>query len=186
MNPVPYTRAAVQRIREGATAAELGWSGTMFERVRREHGIDIMPIVKAAPIVPEAEIPSARVVAADEGAVLRFDRKTGDIFYHGVVIPLKPVQAKVFEAFFDLHASGDEAFHTAEDINKRMGSTSEAHAAMQSIRALNHKLQRIGVRIESKQGNCGGFRLRVGAFPAFREDAERHSAFHIHQREGET
>jgi len=73
MAPVPYTRAAVQRIRDGASAADLGWSATMFERVCRDHGID--PLARRR-VVPVA---AAVVEAAPPSDALRFDAKTGEL-----------------------------------------------------------------------------------------------------------
>jgi hypothetical protein len=38
--PVPYTRDAIRMIRSGASAADLGWPASMYERVCRSHGIE--------------------------------------------------------------------------------------------------------------------------------------------------
>lgn len=47
---VPYTREAVQAIKEGASAADLGWDQSFYERVCRERGIH--PLAPSKPGAP--------------------------------------------------------------------------------------------------------------------------------------
>ena len=155
MAPVPYTRAAVQRIRDGASAADLGWSATMFERVCRDHGID--PLARRR-VVPVA---AAVVEAAPPSDALRFDAKTGEIFHEGLVIALPRVQAQIFAVLYDAYRMGNRDFIPAGTIHRLTENDADCSTVPTAIRRIKVRLAKLPLTIESKNGHNGGSRLKM-------------------------
>lgn len=166
--PVPYTPGAVARLRAGATAEQLGWSRDFFERIRRQHGIDIKPVPPAVPADPAKQDVKpkavAAVVPASPDEVPRFDRGTSSVQYCGALVTLGPVQAKVFEALFDLHGADPLVFHDKTVVAAR--AQIEAYTISHAVRGMNQKLPRIALYVETKKGRHGGYRLRIGSIPS--------------------
>lgn len=48
MTPAAYTPTTLDRIRQGATASQLGWTQDRFDRICAKHGIHVGPIAKPA------------------------------------------------------------------------------------------------------------------------------------------
>lgn len=192
MTYVPFTPAAVKRIREGATADDLGWSTTMYQRVCRERGIDPLaaPKLKVVPAeevpvsqeevekpepAPEPEPPKQQMRKSRERDVLRFDRRTGELFYHDIVVAFNAIQAKVFEALFDKHVADHSAFITASEVCD-LTLIEEVSTVEVALRQINNRLVRLGLRIEGRRSAGGGYRLRIGAYAGSRYDSPNEAA----------
>lgn len=146
--PVPYTRDAIRQIRAGATARDLGWSSTMYDRVCREQGIS-----------RGVQVDYAKVVRASEDDGLRFDRATGEAFAHGIVVALPKGQAAIFSLLFELHAAGGDRFIKREEV--ATAQSRSLKTISDQVQRLNAKLKPLGISIETRMGNAGGYRLRV-------------------------
>lgn len=57
MSFVPYTKEALTRIKNGATATELGWSELFYARICREHGLERIIYRPQTHIAPEIAAP---------------------------------------------------------------------------------------------------------------------------------
>ncbi len=147
---VPYTRSAIQLIRNGATAADLGWAASMYESVCRSHGIQCKK--------PEM----GQTVYPDEPAhELIFRSRTNEVIRASIVVFLTPAQSRAFKPLYDRYTRGDEAFMNAVDISEAISDDCTQKNAAHILRRINARLTPLHCWIETKMGAQGGFRLRV-------------------------
>jgi len=147
--PVPYTRAAIKLIRDGASAKDLGWSESRYDTVCRSHGI-------------EREKPRPQAVAAPSDRPpheLDFRHKSGEVIRAGIIVSLPSMQARAFKPLYDRLVLNDDSFMSGAEIGELIACV--PRSAYRTFDRLNKRLAPLRCRIESKGGNLGGFRLRM-------------------------
>jgi hypothetical protein len=159
--PVPYTPKAVQLIRNGASAADLGWSETMYHSVCASHGLEE---VKGARKSAKAAAISLPVVAAPNVQVdVQFSASSREVIRAGICVALTRVQTKVFGVLFDRHSGGLEDFINASGVAELLGKDTSPQNIRDLAARLSANLTPLKMWIETKHGPTGGFRLRVDA-----------------------
>jgi len=148
--PVPYTRTAVQMIRNGVSAAQLGWPESMFASICNRHGI-------ACEKAPAEAIARTQKSARE----LDFRHRSGEVIRAGIVVSLPDMQAKVFKPLYERFIVHDESFVPGDDLAQFMSEASVRRSAGRAVHRLNVRLAPLRCWIEAKGGRDGGFRLRM-------------------------
>lgn len=165
---VPYTPAAVRRIKAGAAARDLGWDSEMYRRVCREHGIapcDMTTAIAPAPVVAAApprqpEIPTPAPAPAAAALDASFDHASGVVVHRCFTLRLRgPIQRNILRALFEAHAAGGDDFARGEWIAAHAGTSLESLSVV--IQALRGHLRQIGLAVEGRCSRGGGYRLRA-------------------------
>lgn len=149
-SPVPFTRAAVDLIRKGASARDLGWSDGMYARVCRNHGLKV---VEPAPFErPKPPTNPYRLIRYDDGLAV--------IEFNGRVVSLRsPSDATIFATLLHRARKGDDSLMPSEDFRssrERKWSTSQF---CRLVDRLNETIAPLGLIVETKRGN--GYRLLI-------------------------
>lgn len=148
--PIRYTPRAVQLIRNGASAADLGWSPSMYDSVCATHGIACGP--KPHEII-HYKNPKAQVV--------EFRPASSEVLRGSIIVALPRAQAELFAALYKRWLSGDETFASGA---KLCHAASEKRLSMRINRAVQRispHLTPLRIWIETKPRV--GYRLRVDA-----------------------
>lgn len=155
---VPYTRNAVQLIRNGASARDLGWADSMYASVCRSHGL----AQHQGPGKPVSRHVSSRVPASIED-IVRYRSAGHEVIREDVALALSRVQGIVFALLLDRWRGGTQDFISTSAILTTIGATTSEKAMKENIARLSIRLTPLRMWIESKMGSTGGFRLRVDA-----------------------
>jgi hypothetical protein len=147
---VPYTRKVIQRIRNGASAKDLGWSDSMYDGICRSHGIE-RPKKRAA-VVQRAD---------GRDHVVDFRRRSGEIIRADIIVALSPVQAEAFGVLYDLYLTGEQRFISAFEVSGCLKKECSARNVVNMFTRMSDRLAPLKCWIEVKTGSHGGFRLRV-------------------------
>lgn len=152
---IRYTPHAVQLIRNGASAADLGWSGSMYDSVCLTHGI-------ARPPRPQEIIhyrnPKAQIV--------EYRQRSSEIIRGDIILALPREHAEIFTALYKRWLAGDDRFASAAalhdskvyrgDFDRRLRMN-----ANRAVHRLSQLLAPLRIWIETKPRY--GYRLRVDA-----------------------
>lgn len=150
--PVPYTRAAIQDIRNGATAADLGWTDSRFDNVCRTHGI-----ARSRP----SPKPSGGSTQSHGHGDITFDPRSGEIIRAHIASALPLMQAAVFKVLYDRHVAGNAAFISSSDISELIPLDTSPRNIVFTMQRMEDRLAPLKCWIETKYGQNGGYRLRV-------------------------
>lgn len=144
--PVPYTREAIARMRQGATAVDLGWDQATYQRRARHHGIEVAPSAIAA-AVPEPD-----------PDLIRWDVRTGEFARGKVRFAMPDKMARIFDVLHRRFAAGDLDYMPTTDL---LAATRIAYQtkACKVIAAFNDRARPCGLRIENAIRR--GYRLVV-------------------------
>jgi hypothetical protein len=152
MEPVRYTPKAVRLIRNGASAADLGWPASMYERVCRSHGI-------------EQAKPRREVVRQEDDPrpepLLQFRHRSSEIVRAGIIIAVSPVQGEAFGILYGRYITGEQNFISAFDISGKLKKECSRRNVVNMLYRMNRRLAPLKCWIEAKVGKDGGYRLRV-------------------------
>lgn len=149
---VPYTPRVIQLIRNGASAADLGWAPSMYASVCRSHGLEQRAD-------PAKEKPKAAPECA--GDTIRYSPTAHELTRDGKALALSRVQGAVFALLLERWRTGAPDYISTGAILSTIGATTSEKAMKENIARLSAKLSLLRLWIESKMGAIGGFRLRV-------------------------
>jgi hypothetical protein len=153
MQPVPYTRDAIRLIRNGASAADLGWPASMYERVCRSHGIEQAK--------PRREVVRQQEDDLRPEPLLQFRPRSSEIIRAGIIIAVSPVQGEAFGILYNRYIAGEQNFISAFDISGKLKKECSTRNVVNMLYRMNRRLAPLKCWIEAKVGKDGGYRLRV-------------------------
>jgi hypothetical protein len=150
-----YTPKAVQLIRNGASAADLGWSASMYDSVCTTHGISHGS--KTNDIV-RYQNPKSQIV--------EFREKSGEVIRNSIIVALPRNEAELFAALYKRWLADNDSFASASALfeMKVYGAGRGDRVDMKVNRAahrISQSLSPIRIWIETK--HRVGYRLRVDA-----------------------
>jgi hypothetical protein len=153
MQPVPYTRDAIRLIRNGASAADLGWPASMYERVCRSHGIEQAK--------PRREVVRQQEDDLRPEPLLQFRPRSSEIIRAGIIIAVSPVQGEAFGILYNRYTAGEQNFISAFGISGKLKKECSTRNVVNMLTRMNRRLAPLKCWIEAKVGKDGGYRLRV-------------------------
>ena len=154
MTPAPFSPATLKRIREGASAADLGWNQQRYNRICDTHGLEK---VASADNV-KAVVLGARAV--DYGRV-NYNPATGLITCGYQDVLLSGGREKdVFEFLFARASRDDDTLVSRNELIATTGVCSLTYMGS-LLRRLSAKIEPVQCRIEYHVGASGGCRLVV-------------------------
>lgn len=152
---IPYTRSAVQLIRNGATALDLGWSESMYDSVCATHGI-------ARERKPQEIIYHTNPKAQ----VIEFRQKSSEVIRNSIVVALRRKDTELFAALYKRWLADNENFASAATLfeAKIYGAGRDDRLDMKVNRAVHRITQSLSpIRIWIETKPRVGYRLRVDA-----------------------
>jgi hypothetical protein len=150
MTPAAYTPVTLNRIRAGASAAELGWSDQRFATICQRHGLGSrIPLSECRP-----------VVAPPQGG-LAFNAKMLTISIGGKSVQITRPMAALFEVLLNRHRARNTELVSGDDLGALVAQSVHRAQISQTICRMNRRLATIALWIEGRKGNNGGYRLRV-------------------------
>lgn len=194
MTFTPYTKDAITRIKNGATAAELGWDVTFYTRVCREHGLPqnvlalkthVVPVIADAPTISCAEAkrpgkakkPDAAPIAAAPASAPRPEPET--TFVEGWILNLTTRFVTAGAASVQLSKQQVEVLRiinkgsSADPMNgrriaQRVGVSSAPGNVGNAVSVLRAKLAPLRLNITSRAGriNSGYWLTDAKGLPA--------------------
>lgn len=142
----PYTRDTLARIRQGASARELGWDETFYASVCRKHGLRI----------PQAEPPSE-----SSPVVISYNPRTRVLKRASASIVLPVRQGLLFET---IARAGQDAPVTRAMIAMALGVGIGSVGAYVTV--LRDNLAKLHLDIAARGGRgTGGYRICCGLNP---------------------
>jgi DNA-binding response OmpR family regulator len=158
MTFTPYTKDAITRIRNGATARDLGWPDSFYARVCRDHGL---AVVSHAPKTQAASTFSESDTAPEKPSPKQIS--LGDCFYDPVTRILRRGETtttfreshgRVFAAL--IKSSPNETLLNGKDVADLTGLNPATGAVAVAIRELRDRLEAFDLKIESLRGRGNG------------------------------
>lgn len=150
---VPYTRSAVQLIRNGATALDLGWTDSMFDSVCRTHSI-----ARPKPAPKPVDTP-----AIQRCGDVTFNKHSGETVRSHIAVTLPAMQSAVFKVLYERLAADNLEFISATNVAELIPLDTSPRNIVFTMTRLEDRLAPLKCWIERKFGQNGGYRLRVEA-----------------------
>ena len=166
----PYTPATLNRIRQGASALQLGWREERYVRVCRDHGIE--PVAAAPVSVVTIERPKVIIVAEVVrepapyippampmgGVGPYWDDETGTFCCGPACVTVSSLQQiKIMNRLFGSYRVSDAARLSGAEIADMLGTSPEC--ARQHIFNLSRKIAPTGWCVTGNKGRGGGYQL---------------------------
>lgn len=152
---VPFTREALQRLRAGASAAELGWSESFYQRICREQGIQAYkPTTSWAPLPIGFRERIEAVLRGNWHETATRDIDILDLATNQIILlPELPILQCLIVVRLLLAQSivgSDQIFRNSQ-YNYLHWRVSRA------VKALNKTLAKTVITVESRSGPDGGY-----------------------------
>lgn len=167
----PYNPHTLKQIKQGATAAQLGWDVEFYTSVCRKHGlspvIPINPKPQAPPAIAEIAKPSKRddvPTTESPGPVSHiclFDPRQDEITRGAITVNLSKQQGQLFAVLAAL-----EPGHKVSGIALATAVGLSFVNLSNKLPVLRHKLAAAGIKLVALKGKNGGYWLadqRTGA-----------------------